>query len=249
MSWRLARSLETLRAQFDEAYPDRNKASDGTIGDEDHQNRQSDHNPWYGPGIVTAIDITHDPEHGVDIDKITDELAASRDPRIKYVIANSLILDSRPGNSPWQWVAYSGSNPHTRHFHLSVVADERCDDASPWDLPSLDGTGNGGGGSGGGGKQPAGRGAPPYPLPPGYYYGPLSGPAESISGKYRTDTNAMRAGLRRWQQRLADLGWSITPDGYYGPETQRIARRFQQVKGLHVDGLIGPVTWDAAWTK
>ncbi len=137
MNWRPARSLETMLAQFNERYPHRDTASDGIVGDADHQSRESDHNPWYGPGIVTAMDITHDPENGVDIDRITDELAASRDPRIKYLIANNLILDSRAGKSPWQWTPYSGSNPHVKHFHISVVADPSCDDPRPWNIPTL----------------------------------------------------------------------------------------------------------------
>ncbi|MGW3467002.1 hypothetical protein ACWDKQ_00685 [Saccharopolyspora sp. NPDC000995] len=43
--------------------------------------------PWYivdGICVATARDFTHDPAAGLDIDRITDELAASRDPRIKY---------------------------------------------------------------------------------------------------------------------------------------------------------------------
>lgn len=137
LPWRVAESLLTLRSQIDAKYPNRSKVSDGAIGDEDHQNRDSDHNPWYGPGIVTAMDITHDPGNGVDIDSFTDELAASRDPRIKYIIANGLILDTRPRLSPWQWAGYDGPNEHTRHFHLSVVASPLCDDAKQWDIPSL----------------------------------------------------------------------------------------------------------------
>lgn len=151
MAWRVARSLETLRGQIDERYPNRSRISDGTIGDADHQNRQSDHNPWYGPGIVTALDITHDPKGGVDIDKLTDELQASRDPRIKYVIANRLIMSGQGGPSPWVWRGYSGSNPHTRHMHVSVVASPLCDDPRPWNLPSLRGTTGGGGGAAPGG--------------------------------------------------------------------------------------------------
>jgi hypothetical protein len=142
--WRVARSLLTLRDQINAAFPHRSKASDGTIGDEDHQNRTSDHNPWFGyegEHLVTALDITHDPGNGVDIDRLTDELAASRDPRIKYIIANDLILDSRPGNSPWQWVEYDGSNEHSRHFHLSVMPNHTADDTRPWNLPSLHGSG------------------------------------------------------------------------------------------------------------
>lgn len=234
MAWRVAQSLEKLRDQIDEKYPDRSKESDGTIGDGDHQNRSSDHNPWFQDHIVTALDITHDPDVGVNIDRLTDELAASRDPRIKYLIANGLILDSREGNNPWVWVDYTGPNPHRTHMHVSVIPDDSADDTRRWDLPSLGDDDDG---------------PPPFPLPGGYYYGPLSGPDESISGRYPTDTNEQRAGLKRWQRRLADLGWSIDPDGYYGPETEHVAREFQEDKDLEVDGLIGPETWNAAWNE
>ncbi|MGY1623844.1 peptidoglycan-binding protein [Geodermatophilus sp. SYSU D00965] len=139
MSWRVARSLETFRAQLDAACPSRDKRSDGSIGDAAHAARTSDHNPWYGPGIVTARDFTHDPAGGVDIGVVTDQLVQTRDPRIKYVIANGLILDSRPGNQPWTWVPYRGPNPHRHHFHLSVVASPLCDDPAPWALPMFAG--------------------------------------------------------------------------------------------------------------
>jgi hypothetical protein len=41
-----------------------------------------------------------------------------------------------------------------------------------------------------------------FPLPAGYYYGPLEGPIESISGEYETDSQAAKDGLGRWQQAL-----------------------------------------------
>lgn len=89
---------------------------------------------------------------------------------------------------------------------------------------------------------------PKFPLPTGYYYGPLEGPARSISGSWRTDTQKMRDGLATWQRRMKDRGWNITVDGYYGPQTGNAARQFQREAGLHVDGLIGKDTWAAAWT-
>jgi hypothetical protein len=140
--WRVARSLLTLFDQFNHRYPDRSRVSDGTIGDANHQGTDSDHNPWYPPpdgGIVTAGDFTHDPAHGMDINRLTDELAATRDPRIKYIIANNLILDTRPQFNPWQWMPYHGSNPHDHHFHLSVMDSPLCDDPRPWTLASFGG--------------------------------------------------------------------------------------------------------------
>lgn len=56
------------------------------------------------------------------------------------------------------------------------------------------------------------------------------------------------ADVRRWQQRMRDRGWRITVDGDYGPASAAIARAFQTEKGLHVDGIVGPATWRAAWT-
>lgn len=90
---------------------------------------------------------------------------------------------------------------------------------------------------------PAGD-APTFPLPPGHYFGPKSGPAQSHSGYYGNDDDK----LRPWQQRMADRGWAITADGLYGPQTAQVAGQFQAEKGLTVDELIGVQTWDAAWT-
>jgi hypothetical protein len=145
MTWRIANSLETLRHQLDARFPGRSLAADGGIGDAAHQTRDSDHNPWYGPGIVTARDFTHDPAHGLDIQQVADQLLDSRDPRIKYVIANRRIATNRT----WQWEPYSGANPHEAHFHLSVVADPLCDDAQDWSLPLFGEVPDGGGGGGG----------------------------------------------------------------------------------------------------
>jgi hypothetical protein len=85
--------------------------------------------------------------------------------------------------------------------------------------------------------------APAFPLPAGYYFGPKEGPAQSVSGYY-----SHRDDLRLWQNRMGQRGWSIGADGLYGPNTADVARSFQAEKHLLADGLIGPVTWTAAWT-
>ena len=82
----------------------------------------------------------------------------------------------------------------------------------------------------------------PYPLAVGSYFGPRSGPANSVSGYYNN-----RANLRAWQARMASRGYTIAQDGLYGPQTAGVARAFQQQQGLAVDGLIGPQTWNAAF--
>ncbi|GAA1221410.1 hypothetical protein GCM10009665_09520 [Kitasatospora nipponensis] len=83
---------------------------------------------------------------------------------------------------------------------------------------------------------PAPAPAPDHPGWPGEYL-------EVRSPMLHDDT------VRTWQQRMADRGWSITVDGWYGPASAAVCRQFQQEKGLQpVDGIVGPITWDAAWT-
>lgn len=131
MAYRIAKSLATLRDQINEASPNRSKASDGWIGDAAHSSRTSDHNPDK-TGIVRALDVTHDPAHGVDGDKLAAALIATKDPRIKYIIWNRRIISGRSGPSAWVWRPYSGANPHTKHLHLSVVSTAAGDDGKAW---------------------------------------------------------------------------------------------------------------------
>lgn len=140
MAWRLAKSLDVLRSQINAAYPNRRKSSDGTIGDEKHASRSSDHNPWVKDGktgVVTAIDFTHDPEQGVDAGALAETLRQSHDSRIKYIISNGRIANSaKTGGTPaWAWRPYTGKNPHDKHMHLSVKsAKGNYDDTRTWKL-------------------------------------------------------------------------------------------------------------------
>lgn len=54
--------------------------------------------------------------------------------------------------------------------------------------------------------------------------------------------------VRQFQQRLADRGWWISVDGDFGPATENIVKAFQAEKGLAVDGIAGPATWNALWS-
>jgi hypothetical protein len=141
MTWRLAESLERLRNQINAAYPSRSKASDGTIGDDDHASRASDHNPHVrdgGMGVVTALDITHDPESGCDASLIAEAIINSHDSRVKYLIWNRQMVSSylARGYAAWQWRPYTGANPHTKHAHISVSDQKHLyDSVDDWQLP------------------------------------------------------------------------------------------------------------------
>lgn len=133
MSWRLASGLEKLRSQVNAKWPKRSKESDGSIGDEHHSARLSDHNPD-GAGVVHAIDITHDPKGGFDSYAFADMMLAKQDPRLKYVISNRRIGSGPAGPSPGVWRKYSGVNPHDHHCHVSIVSGPLAENASDWDI-------------------------------------------------------------------------------------------------------------------
>lgn len=141
--WRVADSLLTLRNQINAKFPGRKKDSDGTIGDIHHCPGSSDHCPNIidaGVGVVTAMDITHDPAHGLNAGDVADALRLTHDPRIKYIISNGRIANFQAlgGQPPFAWRTYTGPNPHTKHFHISVrpgkTGPSGYDTTTPWSL-------------------------------------------------------------------------------------------------------------------
>lgn len=129
MAWRLAISLVTLRNQLNAAYPNRSRASDGTIGDTAHAASASDHNP-NAAGVVCAMDITHDPANGLDVHALANHIIANRPADLKYVISNGRIAGDWTG---WRWASYAGSNPHDKHAHFSVGRGYDGQSTGPYD--------------------------------------------------------------------------------------------------------------------
>jgi hypothetical protein len=122
MKYFLSKSAETLRNQINREFPDRDKRSDGWIGDARHSATKSDHNPdKLSGGVVRAIDV--DCNLGGPANNafyLADQLRtlAKKDKRISYIIFNHKIA-SRV--SLWKWRKYRGSNPHTSHVHISFT--------------------------------------------------------------------------------------------------------------------------------
>ena len=60
--------------------------------------------------------------------------------------------------------------------------------------------------------------------------------------------------VRRWQAKMAERGWRITADGWYGPLSAGVCTAFQQDSTAHgwplaVDGKVGQLTWRATWER
>lgn len=130
MSWRLAKSLDVLRTQVNNAYPDRSKVSDGTIGDSSHASTPSDHNP-NAKGVVCAMDITHDPAHGFDAGKFVEAQRKFPHRDLKYMIFNRTIYSRKYG-----WVARPSSG-HEHHVHVSVGVGTDGKSVQPYDDQDL----------------------------------------------------------------------------------------------------------------
>lgn len=124
--WYLAPSLVALRIEINRLWPNRDRTSDGSIGDASHAARKSDHNPdWDAGGVVRAIDVDKD---GIDVQALLD--ATIGDQRVWYVIWDRHIY-SRTYN--WAKRPYDGENPHTKHVHISINHTKAAEtDTSLW---------------------------------------------------------------------------------------------------------------------
>ena len=141
MTYKLCKAGQQLRLQVDDSYPDRDKSSDGWIGDTSHKARRSDHNPD-AKGIVRAIDIDRDLSGKAKPDLmpyLADQIrvcAKRGDKRISYIIFAGRIASSRMG---WRWRKYSGVNPHNTHCHISFTKKGDTD-SSFFNIPMIGGT-------------------------------------------------------------------------------------------------------------
>lgn len=136
----LCKAGQQLREQFDDTYPNRDRTSDGWIGDTRHSARPSDHNPD-AEGIVRAIDIDRDLSGQAKPDlmpNLADQIrhAAKSDKRIAYIIFAGKIASPRMG---WRWRKYRGINAHTKHCHISFSKKGDAD-SSFFNIPMLGGT-------------------------------------------------------------------------------------------------------------
>ena len=109
---RLVRSLAILRREVDRAWPERDRSSDGWVGDAEHSSRVSDNNPDR-LGRVHAMDLD---VGGIDARAVVD--LATLHPSARYVIWDRRIWSVR---TEWEPRPYLGPNPHRTHLHVSVA--------------------------------------------------------------------------------------------------------------------------------
>jgi hypothetical protein len=141
MKPQLSKAARQLREQFDDSYADRDRSSDGWIGDTRHAARPSDHNPD-AEGWVRAIDIDRDlsgkakPDLMPDlIDQVRQLCKSGFEKRISYIIFDGFIYSAK-----FRFIKrkYTGANKHTAHAHFSFkkTADN---DGAFFQIPMLGG--------------------------------------------------------------------------------------------------------------
>lgn len=149
-TWILVPCLGQLRTELNRLAPNRDKDSDGTIGDDAHQSRVSDHNDDE-VGNVPIIDADDKHEvHAVDLDDdlrepgLTMEMVVQHvitrcrsgaERRLRYVIYNRRIWEQ---SNDWRQRTYSGDNPHTQHAHFSSSYETKLEaSTASWRLEDI----------------------------------------------------------------------------------------------------------------
>lgn len=143
---RLAKSLNTLRAEANTTAPGRSKASDGWIGDPAHASRPSRHNP-NKQDVVCAWDGTNDPAAGFPVHTIMRWLAANilRPLYLRGIrqadapepwnnVAYFITADETFGwSTGWLPKPYRGANRHLKHGHAAVGVGPDAEPRAPYD--------------------------------------------------------------------------------------------------------------------
>ena len=150
-------------------------------------------------------------------------------------------LDHNSADYCWQTLAWSGGQRDPRaqlyqHRNGVKIGGIDCDldtayadDFGQWRV----------------GTAPSSTTAPPFPYPDTDYLATVRADIHCHSGADTADA----ANIVQWQQRMAERGWRISATGIFDRESDRVCRKFQAEKGLVVDGEVGPLTWEAAWTS
>lgn len=148
MKWWGAPCLVTLMGEINARWPERDKSSDGMVGDARHAREHSDHNPDPSsspPGVVRAVDID------VDLDGVARNSAPDVSlvvhclllhPATHYIIYNKVIWDRDYQFRPRDYLAVNPhGDPHTSHIHISILHGEEHN-TTPWlaqlNIPEVD---------------------------------------------------------------------------------------------------------------
>jgi hypothetical protein len=219
MSWRVANSLLRLRRDLDRRWPNRDRRTDGFIGDEAHcggPNPTSNHCP-NSADVVRAFDIDVDGIPSAWLAEHVRKLGKRGDGRLAnggYVIYNRRIASS---TQDWRWRHYTGDNPHTDHIHVSVSENSSgYDKENGWGVLK----------------------AQNIPVTSG-----------RSAGLPHHKLGSRRLQLKQPHMRGTDVAFvqrftGAEDDGNFGENTRDRVKRFQGIVGLPQSGIVERHTWE-----
>lgn len=227
----------TLRDQVNQKWPNRDKASDGWIGDSKHQANEgwgtngkgSYHNPDPN-GIVHAIDLDEDffgkgKGGQKEAMKFAQELATycreGKDGgRIAHIVYEDKVASATANNWHFRGSGYG----HTHHIHISFT-NKADNDGSKFRLPIFESDDN--------------KPKPPTPKP--------ENKIPAYPGRSALQYNKRNEGVKDLQKQLIKKGFDIPAGatGFYGDQTTKAAKKFYSSIGKKKDGKsFDPAAWN-----
>lgn len=242
---RLCAAGITLRDQVNKKWPNRDKASDGWIGDSKHQANQgwgtngkgSYHNPDPN-GIVHAIDLDEDffgkGKGEKTAMQFAEELATyCRQGKDGGRIAHIVYEDKVASGTAQNWHFRGSGYGHRHHIHISFT-NKADNDGAKFMLPIFNDS-----------PEPVKPTSPPKPVPPK--------PQDKIPnypGRSNLMVNKRNDGVKELQKQLIKKGFVIQngATGFYGDQTVSAVKKFYSSIGKTKDGKsFDPAAWNILW--
>lgn len=148
VNWVVVPNLNEHRDQLTEAFPDRDKSSDGSIGDYAHSQGNSGHNPddtdqnnaeWDGDSDSVPEVRARDFDSDLRDPNVTCEMVVQHLVKMcrageiwwwRYIIFKGRIWRKSNG---WATENYTGPSPHTEHYHVSSDYSQAADNKTGTD--------------------------------------------------------------------------------------------------------------------
>jgi hypothetical protein len=149
-AWTLVPCLGQLRTELDRIAPNRDRTTDGTIGNRAHELTVSDHNDdEIGRVPIRDADAKHE-VHALDLDAdlrepgltmhavvshVLGRCRRGEETRLRYIIWDRRIWSA---SDDWAERPYRGDSPHTEHAHFSASYDTKKEaSTASWGLEDI----------------------------------------------------------------------------------------------------------------
>lgn len=190
-----------------------------------HRDKSSD--GWIGDPAHAARKSEHNPDskgcvHAIDVD--IDDGDPGRDLRTMllkacighravWYVISNGVIYSRTYG--WKARKYLGANAHTKHVHVSIRLASDAENDTTLVLGTV---------------------AAPKPATP-------AKPAGDVTGTHKLGARVLKKGDKGNDVAFVQRFLGITADGIYGAQTEAAVKRYQGMRSLNRDGIVGTLTW------